>query len=171
MKHKDNEIPIYHPHGFLPMEGNPSEYIILSEDMYHDQYGEPYNWNNFIQIDKFTNFNCLFIGVSFTDPNLRRLLDISKDLIGESKVKHFVIRKRYDRSKINEDFKKLLRNSPHLRSEKENAEMGFADTSEKLVKLMENFQQKDAESFNVGTIWVDDYYPDVPELLSRISIE
>jgi len=60
IKPNENEIPIYHVHGFLPpiKDPNKAERIILSEEMYHEQYKDMYTWNNFIQINKFKDFTC-----------------------------------------------------------------------------------------------------------------
>jgi hypothetical protein len=79
-------VPIYYVHGSLPhndckrrtseLVGNPNQAKpVLAEETYHQQYSEPYKWNSLIQIRKFVDKTCLFIGHSFADPNLRRLLD------------------------------------------------------------------------------------------------
>jgi hypothetical protein len=76
-----NEVLIFHPHGFLPRRNYSRNYsddpIILSEDDYHELYASPYSWPNVIQLNLLSSFNVLFVGCSLTDPNFRRLLDIS----------------------------------------------------------------------------------------------
>lgn len=70
-------MPVYHPHGYLPFERDSSvNYrVVLAEGDYHTQYHSPNSWSN-IAISRVLLENvCLFVGISLTDPNLRRLLD------------------------------------------------------------------------------------------------
>lgn len=84
-------FPIYHVHGFVPFENkeNIKSLPILSEEEYHRVYANSYNWSNVEQIHALSRTTCIFIGLSMTDPNLRRLLDIAnKD--SEADPRHFV---------------------------------------------------------------------------------
>ena len=74
------KIAVYHPHGYLPLEGGPVTKIILAENDYQQEATEPYSWANLIQTHFFSNSLCIFIGVSMTDPNLRRLLRVSSNM-------------------------------------------------------------------------------------------
>jgi SIR2-like domain len=38
-------------------------------------YANPYSWANLVQMSLLLSQSCLFVGVSLTDPNIRRLLD------------------------------------------------------------------------------------------------
>lgn len=94
IKYKSEEIPIYHVHGYLPKsETIKNHNLVFSEDGYHTQFIDPYSWSNLIQLYKYMNNSCLFIGVSLSDPNLRRILDISKRKNGDGINKHFIIKK------------------------------------------------------------------------------
>lgn len=80
-------LPIYHVHGFLPArspwvdypEGRASraDEIVLTEDQYHGAAATPYGWANLVQLQAMTDSVGLAIGLSMTDPNMRRLLDIA----------------------------------------------------------------------------------------------
>lgn len=74
----DSRFPVYHVHGILDQEGIKSSDIVLSEDDYHEQYRRSFMWSNVEQLHALQNNNCFFIGLSMTDPNLRRLLDITR---------------------------------------------------------------------------------------------
>src|SRR5262249_55666536 len=88
-----SEVLIFHPHGFLPRVSHSRKYsaerIILSEDDYHELYSSPYCWSNVIQLKLLLSFNVLFVGCSLKDPNIRRLLDVCKNM--RSGQKHFAI--------------------------------------------------------------------------------
>lgn len=75
-KRRTNKLPVYHVHGYIAESGEHSE-IILGEQEYHDVYAESYNWGSVEQLHALCRTTCFFIGLSMTDPNLRRLLDIS----------------------------------------------------------------------------------------------
>ncbi len=84
-------FPIYHVHGFVPYENkeNIKSLPVLSEEEYHRVYANSYNWSNVEQIHALSRTTCILIGLSMTDPNLRRLLDIAnKD--SEADPRHFV---------------------------------------------------------------------------------
>jgi hypothetical protein len=75
------EVRVYHPHGFIPHASTFSESldvpIVFSETDYHEHYLDYNYWANQLQLAAFDRHTCLFIGLSLTDPNLRRLLDVS----------------------------------------------------------------------------------------------
>lgn len=100
MRHNPEEIPIYHVHGFLPRKQKITDKmsIVFSEDAYHDQFIDPFSWSNLTQLNKFSQNTCLFIGLSMTDPNLRRLLDVANRKDGTGSNRHCVILKREESS-------------------------------------------------------------------------
>jgi hypothetical protein len=156
-------------HGYLPSSGKltTKNKVVLSEDGYHQQYSDVYGWSNLIQINKFKDYNCVFIGLSFSDPNLRRLLDISKNERGDNEIHHYCIKKRLDQDDIEKKLKKLLRENNEILEDKMRAELGLLEFSNELVNLMEKFEENDALSFGVGIIWVTSY-DDIPEVLNKV---
>jgi hypothetical protein len=85
-------IPVYHVHGLLPFEGPPRGDLVLSEDDYHDLANDPLSWSNVVQINLLRECTCVLIGMSCTDPNLRRLLD----LVGHGKAGDTYVIQRMD---------------------------------------------------------------------------
>jgi hypothetical protein len=171
MKNGVNELPIYHVHGYLPQTGKitSKNKVILSEDEYHHQYSDVYGWSNLIQINKFKDHNCLFIGLSFTDPNLRRLLDISKNERGDDRIHHYCFKKRYNKEEVKKSLEKLLSENSEILDEKARANLGLDEVVEELNKLMEKFEENDALSFGVGVIWINSY-DEIPDTLKKIRL-
>jgi len=164
-----DELPIYHVHGFLPQKGKLTEShkITLSEDIYHEQYTNIYSWNNIIQINKFRDNACLFIGVSLTDPNLRRLLDIANTQRGEETPQHFMFKRKFQINELNELLNKYLKENKEIYDEKVMANLKLEDTIKHLVNMKQKFEESDALSFGISIIWIDDY-GDIPNILKKI---
>ena len=88
------EFPVYHVHGLIPSKINgiiPTP--ILGEKEYHQMYKESYHWSNVEQLHALDRNICFFIGLSMTDPNLRRLLDISRSG-GDNDNRHYAFLQR-----------------------------------------------------------------------------
>lgn len=152
-----NELEIYHVHGFLPR--NPNEYeninesnLIFSEEEYHKLILNSYNWSNLVQLNNFKNNTCLFIGLSVTDPNLRRLLDIAMDkYIEEDTPKHYVILKR------NEIFKDDDTNQEINEENIKNYEKVNRELTEEYYKEL-----------GLNILWVDNYN-EIPDIIDKIG--
>ena len=72
-------LPIFHPHGYLPIHGGPAEStFVLSEDDYVQNASQPFSWSNLVQLETFAQYPCIFIGASMKDTALRRLLRLSR---------------------------------------------------------------------------------------------
>jgi hypothetical protein len=155
----DDELPIFHVHGFLPREAalTSANKIVFSENFYHEQYNNFYDWSNLIQINTFSKSSCLMIGTSLTDPNQRRLLDIAKTIRGDDDIHHYCIRKRYSASDVSKSLDAVLQESPSLLGEKSSASLEKEETVKELIRVMESYEEKDAASFGVGTIWIKEH--------------
>lgn len=170
MRPSAHKMPIFHVHGFLPREGplSNSNKIVFSEDMYHQQYHDMYSWNNIIQINKFTDYTCLFMGVSLTDPNLRRLLDTSMKLKGSSNEKlHYMIRRKTNNDEIEKKLKALLEKDDNLYNMKLESNITLGEVVERLIKIQEKFLEDDALSLGLRTIWIDEF-DKMPIILEKI---
>ena len=167
---KPNELPIYHVHGFLPRDGKITQInnITLGDNSYHSQYSEVYKWSNLVQLNKFKDYNCLFIGNSLTDPNQRRLLDIAKQQRGNDEIVHFLIKKKYSAKELETRLKNILSTEGKILSEKEKANMSFESTLEKIIDIVHKFETNDAHSFGIEIIWVNNY-KDIKSLLNEIE--
>jgi hypothetical protein len=144
IKHDPNELAVYHVHGYLPRTGDiPQETeIVFSEDAYHSQFIDPFSWSNLIQLTKLTQNTCLFVGVSLTDPNLRRLLDVAWRKNPDKTISHYLIKKRPCYGDVN-------------------------DTLDDLAVLLE---EQDANALGINLFWIDEY-DEIPELLRSMRKE
>ncbi|WP_303917484.1 SIR2 family protein [Draconibacterium sediminis] len=168
MEIKNDELPIFHVHGYLPEKKklNNSNKITFGENNYHQQYSDIYSWNNIVQINKFRENTCLFIGSSLTDPNIRRLLDIALKQKGNKRKHHYIFKKRIDMPFLKEKLAKTL-NSRTILNNKNNAGLNFDETLELLKDIYERFEENDSASFGVQTIWVEDW-EELPKILKKM---
>ena len=163
---QNNELPIFHVHGYIPREGelNSKNRITLGENVYHQQYTDIYNWSNLVQLSKFRDGHCVFIGTSFTDPNQRRLLDIANTHRGNEPRRHFNIRKRYSSAEIGERLQNLLSQQKEIFTQKVMQNIKFSELAREMVDAVHRFDENDSFSLGVQTIWFDEY-PEVPKIL------
>ena len=82
---KDSVCNIFHVHGLLPFdkykEKRFTDSLVFTESEYFYLYNNPYSWNISKQIHEFTFSTCIFIGISLTDPNMKRLLELSQNYL------------------------------------------------------------------------------------------
>jgi hypothetical protein len=155
----------------LPRNGNigNDNKITLGEFVYHEQYGNTYSWNNIVQINKFRDKTCLFIGTSLTDPNIRRLLDIAKNQKKPNKY-HYIFKKKINKNWLKEAINKMISDNPELKNEKNNIDLKIDETIDFLIELKNRFEEKDSESLGVKTVWIEDYDKDISEILKKIRL-
>lgn len=151
------ELPIYHVHGYLPRlsanegsleeEKTESDFLVFSEEGYHELILDPYHWANLIQLNFFKEHTCLFVGVSMTDPNIRRLLEISNKK--SSEAKHFIIFER-------QSFKNIQNKKD---ANKKNIQL-FAE-------VHQSMKEEELRELGLNILWVDSY-DEIPELLDEL---
>lgn len=162
---KPSELPIYHVHGFLPQSGEISELnnITFGENFYHQQYSDIYSWNNLVQINKFRECNCLFLGFSLTDPNTRRLLDVANQQRITKSGFHYIFKQRPDKK----DVKIILDEWLSKKEEKGEVVDKIDEFVETLINMRIIFEEQDMLSLGVKVIWVNNY-EEIPIILQRI---
>ena len=131
MRSKSSELPIYHVHGYLPRKGRilKDKDIVFSEDAYHSQFIDPFSWSNLIQLNKLSQNTCLFIGLSLTDPNLRRLLDVANRKNPNKLINHYIIKKTLSPIK----------------------------GKDRVDDLAEFLEEQDANELGLNVIWVNEF--------------
>lgn len=152
------ELPVYHVHGFLPQDRSKYPNIdkatlVFSEEGYHQIYGEAYHWSNLIQLNSLKETGCLMVGLSLTDPNLRRLLEISAKSIDKSK--HFAFLKRVSYEAFSKEDGKSIIRAP-------------ASLVKKFLDRHHSLNEEIMRELGVNIIWYEEY-DDIPKLLSEIN--
>ena len=147
------ELGIYHVHGFLPREpknyeGLSESLLVFSEESYHKLLLDPYHWSNMIQLTYLRENTCLMFGMSITDPNLRRLLDVAARKI-ENPKHYAVLKKRSfpELSKSRKDIRKHV-----IRS--------FLAVDQDLIG-------KSFQELGLNILWIKDY-SEIPQILETI---
>lgn len=92
-RRKGSGIPVIHVHGILRKDKHNVEIPVLSEEEYHQLYMTNHHWSNVEMLFAFYRSTCIFIGLSMTDPNIRRLLEYvaTQNLISDAKGYHYAI--------------------------------------------------------------------------------
>ncbi|WP_102784889.1 SIR2 family protein [Thalassospira sp. GB04J01] len=160
-RYDPDELPLYHVHGFLPEEqadynGLENSTLVFSEEGYHQIYSEPYHWSNLVQLNSFRESNCLMIGLSMTDPNLRRLLDISSKNIEHSK--HFSFMKRLS----SDEFCFEVKNGERAKA------INNVDAAEKFLERHHTLNEELMKELGVNIIWYESY-DEIPQFISDIA--
>ena len=151
------ELPIYHVHGFLPRRkgtGSLADQIVFSEDAYHSQFIDAFSWSNLVQLNHFAQRVCLLIGVSMTDPNLRRLLDVSKRKNPTREAAHHWFKKHYD--------PKDVMSKSGIKGNERNVR--------DCITIAELLEEQDARNLGLNVIWVD-RFDEITRFLQRLASE
>jgi hypothetical protein len=152
------ELPIYHVHGFLPENRNnysnlDRSTLVFSEEGYHHIYGEAYHWSNLIQLASLKETTCLMVGLSLTDPNLRRLLEIAAK--SSDRPKHFAFMQRVDLEKFTKDDGKSVVRAP-------------IGVSKRFLDRHHSLNEEVMRELGVNVIWYETY-DEIPKILHRIA--
>lgn len=152
-------FPIYHVHGYIPRTGKltKNNLVTLGEDIYHQQYTDIYNWANLVQLAKYKDHPCVFVGTSLTDPNQRRLLDIAHRQRGSKGATHFIIRARYSDTDIQKRLQKFFDANDDVFTKKVLHNISLKKMVDSMSKYLHRSEELDALSLGIETIWIDDH--------------
>lgn len=155
------KMPIYHVHGIIPEKG-PADVVVFSEEEYHKRYSNSFHWSNIEQLHALSRKHCFFIGLSMTDPNLRRLLDAARNINNTDIENHYAFLRRQKLEKY------CLANVAEA--------CKYMHVSESLI---DKTKQKDIYTLNysvlesifrelgVKVIWYEEF-DELPELVERV---
>ncbi|MCY6325657.1 SIR2 family protein [Bacteroides fragilis] len=125
---------------------------MFSEEAYHKVYSEPYHWSNLVQLATLRENNCLMIGLSLSDPNLRRLLEIAAQKHSKNN-RHYVFMQRLSNDNLIDE------------GNKERIDIISAN---KIIQTHHVVQEMMMSSLGTNIIWFEDY-DEIPKLLDSIK--
>ncbi len=160
-----DELPIYHVHGILPhdeatpvlhhsaedQEESAVPNLVFTEDAYFRLQSDHYSWANFEQLKLLRETTCLLIGLSGTDPNLRRLLYV--DAERSKRAKHFIFLKR-------QTVENLLGSATSVRQ----------DIAQHYLDVHHSLQEKSFLKLGLNVLWLDSY-DEIADLLGQFVTE
>lgn len=164
-------LPVIHPHGFLPMQPRPGEEqhpIVFTESEYHALADVAFHWAPTTILSYLRNCTVLFIGLSMSDPHLRRMLDASH--VAGSIPPHWQVQKRHE-VRDHEQARAVQQIEEYARSyaravgvpeTKKPAEM--EEALDATLRQADSYDRELLESMGVKTILLSDYADLVPLL-------
>jgi len=169
----DNNLQIVHVHGYLPKDGTiPNMDLVFTEDEYHKLSYSIFHWALADIISGLRNSTVLFVGLSMSDPNLRRLLDAT--YVRGQQPAHFLLRKDYDlppaaRTRairiVNEYAEEQGRRANLAQVKVKSDVSGAIDI---MLKQAHQYDRELFKDMGVGTIWVNDF-DDISKILVEIA--
>jgi len=95
-------------------------------------------------------------------------LDVAKKLRGDKSAPHYIIKERYNKTKIIAKVSKTG-TCEEIHKRKETIQKyEDEDLLQSLFDFVEESERGDALSFGVDIIWVDNYNEEVPRILQKI---
>lgn len=140
---RGGELPLFHVHGWVGRERDEREWLVVTEDDFHEKYADPFDWANVVQLGAFSRRSCLFVGLSMEDPDLRRLLDA----VSNGDAPHFALLPRTDPSSL--------------------AQGTDGEGVRAMCELADATRERVLEQLGVRTIWFDGF-DELPAILERL---
>ena len=162
---------IIHPHGYVPRIGDVKrDSVVFTEDDYHMLTDEVFHWGLSEIVSELRHSTVLFIGLSMSDPSLRRLLDAAKN---SDRPQHWQLQLKHQ---VRDHEEQAAMTDITNRAQRWGEILGYPEQKDQpqLVEALNNaLEQADSydrqlfESMGVKTIWLDSY-DDIPGLLDKI---
>ena len=162
---------VIHPHGFVPRQGEiDRSRLVFTEDDYHKLTDTVFHWGLSEIVSELRHSTVLFIGLSMSDPSLRRLLDATRN----SKIpphwqlqqKHRVRDQEQADAKI-EIEKRALRWGKILGYDEQKKEKQLSAALNQALEQADSYDRALFQTMGVKTIWLNSF-DDIPTLLDMI---
>jgi hypothetical protein len=169
-------LRVIHAHGYIPQhEANGSSEIIFTEPDYHRLTESMFHWGLSEVVDRLRKSTVLFVGLSMSDPSLRRLLDASRN---SPIPPHWQVQKRHDIRdhevmEVMGDVDRRARNYANLLGsgvDEVKQPAALEDSIRAALRQADSYDRQVFESMGVKTIWVDQF-EDIPDVIDAIAYQ
>jgi hypothetical protein len=166
-------VRVIHAHGYVPRAGPISRQdVVFTEPDYHRLIESVFHWGLAEIVERLRKSTVLFLGLSMSDPSLRRLLDASRNT---TIPPHCQIQKRHEVRKA-EMPAAMAEIERRARAYAQVIGAGFDDTKRPAeladavraaLRQADTYDREVFESMGVSTIWVDSF-DDIPAIIDAI---
>ncbi len=173
-RQRGSGLPVVHAHGFIPRTGRLTrENLVFTEPDYHRLTESVFHWGLSEIVERLRKSTVLFIGLSMSDPSLRRLLDASRNC---DIPPHWQIQKRHQ-VRDHEVGEAMTDVDRRARAYAQTLGSGFnelkdpkqlEDSIHAVLKQADTYDQRVFESMGVKTIWVDEF-EHIPAVIDAIA--
>jgi SIR2-like protein len=166
-------LRVIHAHGCVPMEGPISRRdIIFTEPDYHRLTESVFHWSLSDIVDLLRKKTVLFVGLSMSDPSLRRLLDASRN---SDIPPHWQIQKRHEVRdhevlQVMTEVERRARGYAALLGkgfDEQKKPFQLEDSINAALRQADTYDREVFESMGVKTIWVD-AFDEVADIIAGI---
>jgi hypothetical protein len=164
-------LRVIHPHGFVPRQGEIIRgRLVFTEDDYHKLTETVFHWALSEIVMQLRQSTVLFIGLSMSDPSLRRLLDACKNT---DIPPHWQLQRRHH---IRDHEKSAAIIDVENRARRWGQILGLPEVKtppqlsaalDAALQQADTYDRQVFESMGVKTIWLESF-DDIPELIDRI---
>ncbi|HSE15594.1 MAG TPA: SIR2 family protein [Pyrinomonadaceae bacterium] len=171
-RHHSGPFPIIHPHGFVPRKG-PIERarLVFTEDDYHKLTETVFHWGLSEMVSELRHSTVLFIGLSMSDPSLRRLLDATRN---SDIPPHWQVQQRHrvhaheQQGAITDIANRARVWGEILGYNEQKDPPQLAEALNDVLRQADTYDRALFETMGVKTIWLESF-EDIPLLLDKIA--
>lgn len=173
-RQRGDGLRIIHAHGYVPAAGPiVRKDIVFTEPDYHHLTESVFHWSLSEVVERLRKSTVLFIGLSMSDPSLRRLLDASRN---SDIPPHWQIQKRHEirdheLGDAMHEVERRARTYAELLQKGEDEikqPPQLRDAVIAALKQADTYDREVFESMGVKTIWVNQF-DDIPAVVDKIS--
>jgi hypothetical protein len=173
-RQQGSDLRVIHAHGYVPMDGPLlRKDIVFTEPDYHRLTESVFHWSLSDVVDRLRKSTVLFVGLSMSDPSLRRLLDASRN---SDIPPHWQIQKRHEirDHEVGQVMTEVERRAQNYatvlgsRFDEQKKPVQLAESIRAALRQADTYDREVFKSMGVNTIWVD-RFDDVPSIIDAIA--